>query len=339
MRSTASPLNEWLRVWGSQRNLLAAVCVFESMENSASSIRPTAYVGAYFALWAVAFVLMRTFEGFEASEALAALVILGVILPALALVTTRRVAALPYTVHQLRIETVALMMYLVLTAWMLVSGFSRLARVTAEPMHSFIVLSVKLLAFVAIPAAIMRALGHYSIAELVPISLRWRDLRPALWMSLAVLLMQSILGRGLHDIREAHLPVWVLAVAAPLSFTWLMIEVGVVEEFFFRVLLQERLAAVLRSTWGGLVLAAVLFGLVHAPGFYLRTAATQEALGSHPSLFMAVGYSIVLTSLAGLFMGVLWMRTKNFAVLVIAHAAGDLLPNLVPWVKAFHLMR
>jgi uncharacterized protein len=209
-------------------------------------------------------------------------VILGVILPALALVTTRRVAALPYTVHQLRIEAVALMMYLVFTAWMLVSGFSRLARVTAEPMHSFIVLSVKLLAFVAIPAAIMRALGHYSIAELVPISLRWRDLRPALWMSLAVLLMQSILGRGLHDIREAHLPVWVLAVAASLSFTWLMIEVGVVEEFFFRVLLQERLAAVLRSTWGGLVLAAVLFGLVHAPGFYLRTAATQEALGSHP---------------------------------------------------------
>lgn len=64
-----------------------------------------------------------------------------------------------------------------------------------------------------------------------------------------------------------------------------------------RVLLQERLAAVLRSPWGGLVVAAVLFGLVHAPGFYLRPAATQEALGSHPSLFVAVGYSIVLTSL------------------------------------------
>jgi membrane protease YdiL (CAAX protease family) len=173
----------------------------------------------------------------------------------------------------------------------------------------------------------------------MPISLRWRELRPALWMSLAALLMQSFLGRGLHDIREAHLPLWVLAVATPLSFIWLMIEVGVVEEFFFRVLLQERLAAVLRSPWGGLVVAAVLFGLVHAPGLYLRPAATQEALGSHPSLFMAVGYSIVLPSLAGLFLGVLWMRTKNFAVLVIVHAAGDLLPNLVPWVKAFHLTR
>jgi hypothetical protein len=28
--------------------------------------------------------------------------------------------------------------------------------------------------------------------------------------------------------------------------------------------------------------------------------------------------------------------TKNFAALILAHAAGDLLPNIVPWVKAFH---
>jgi len=323
----------------SQRNLLRAVCVLQSMENSASSIRPRTYVGAYFALWATVFVLLRTFEGFEATEALPALVVLGVIFPVLAMLATRRVSALPYNVRQPGIETAVLVMYLGVIAWVLVSGFSRVARIGTEPLHSVVLLSVKLMVSVAFPAAIMLALGHYSIAELVPISLRWRDLRPALWMSLAILLMQSFLGRGLHDIREAHLPVWVLAVATPLSFIWLMIEVGVVEEFLFRVLLQERLAGVLRSPWAGLVVAAVLFGLVHAPGLYLRTAATQEALGSHPSLLMAVGYSIVMISLAGLFMGVLWMRTKNFAVLVIVHGAGDLLPNLVPWVKAFQLTR
>lgn len=309
------------------------------MENSASFPGPRTYVGAYFALWALVLMLLRSFEGFEASEALAALVILGVIFPALAMLATRRVSALPYVVRQPGIETAVLLLYLVAIAWVLVSGFGRIARIGTEPLHSVVLLGVKLTVFVALPTAILLALGHYRIAELMPISLRWRELRPALWMSLAALLMQAFLGRGLHDIREAHLPVWVLAVAAPLSFTWLMIEVGVVEEFFFRVLLQERLGVVLRSPWGGLVVAAVLFGLVHAPGFYLRPAATQEALGPHPSLFMAVGYSIVLTSLAGLFLGVLWMRTKNFAVLVIVHAAGDLLPNLVPWVKAFHLMR
>lgn len=324
---------------GSQRNLIAVVCVLESMENSSSSIRSRIYVGAYFALWAAVLILLRSFEGFKASEALAVLVILGVIFPALALLATRRVSPLPHVVCQPGIETVVLVMYLVLIAWVLVSGFSRVAQIRSEPLHSVVLLGVKLMTFVAVPAAITLALGRCRIAELMPISLRWRELRPALWMSLAALLMQSLLGRGLHDIREAHLPVWVLAVATPLSFVWLMMEVGVVEEFFFRALLQERLAAVLRSPWGGLVVAAVLFGLVHAPGFYLRPAATQEALGSHPSLLMAVGYSIVLTSLAGLFLGILWMRTKNFAVLVIVHAAGDFLPNLVPWAKAFHLMR
>jgi membrane protease YdiL (CAAX protease family) len=267
------------------------------------------------------------------------MVILGVILPALAMLATRRVSALPYVVRQPRIEAAALLIYLAAIAWTLIAGFGWAARLDAEPLHSIVLLGIKLMEFVVIPAAVILAVGRYKFPELAPVSPRWRDLLPALWMSLAALLMQSFLGRGLEDIREAHLPVWVIAAATPLSFFWLMIEAGVVEEFFFRVLLQERLAAMLRSPWGGLVVAALLFGLAHAPGFYLRTAATQEALGAHPSLLMAVGYSIVLTSLAGIFLGVLWMRTKNFAVLVICHAAGDLLPNLVLWARAFHLAR
>ena len=308
------------------------------LENSAWSIG-AAYGCAYFALWAATFVLLQIFERFEAGEALAALVVLGVIFPALAMLVTRRVSVQPYVVHEPSIEIGVLGMYLVVIAWFLVLGFDRIVRISIEPERSVAVLLVKLVGFVVPPSAIIMAVGRYKIAELVPISLKWSNLRPALWMSFAALLMQSFLGQGLHNIWNAHLPLWVLAVATPLSFAWLIIEVGVVEEFFFRVLLQERLAAMLRSPWGGLFVSAVLFGLVHAPGFYLRTAATKEALGSHPSLLMAVGYSIVLTSLAGLFLGVLWMRTKNFAVPVIVHAAGDLLPNMVPWVKAFHLTR
>ena len=68
-------------------------------------------MGAYFALWALAFILLRFFEGFEASEALAALVIIGVIFPALALLATRRVSALAHVVRQPGIETLVLVMY------------------------------------------------------------------------------------------------------------------------------------------------------------------------------------------------------------------------------------
>ena len=302
-------------------------------------MRSGAYVATYFGLWTVVLLLLRSLYGFEASEALAAFVILGLIFPALALLTTRRVSPLPQVVLRSGLETLVLLAYLAVIAIVLVSGFGAVARITTEPLHSVVLLSVKLTTFVVFPAALLMAFGRYNIRKLIPISLSWADLRPALWMSLAALLMQSVLGHGLQDIRNAHLPVWVLTVAAPLSFAWLVIEVGVVEEFFFRALLQERLSAVLRSSWGGLVVSALLFGLVHAPGLYLRTATTQEAIGSHPPLLLAVGYSIAVTSLAGLFLGVLWMRTKNFAVVVIAHAAGDFLPNLVPWIKAFHLAR
>jgi len=330
-----SEANFWARNLRFGRNSIVAACVTKNVENS-DSFRSRAYVGAYFGLWTVFFLLLRGLYGFDASEALPALVVLGLIFPALSLLATGRVPALPHVVRRPVLEATILVAYLAAVAVVLVWGFGSVARIRAEPLHTVVLLGLKLATVAAVPAAIYLTSG-YKIRELAPVSLTWLDLRPALWMSLAVLLMQSFLGRGLHDIRQAHLPGWVVIVAAPLSFVWLLIEVGVVEEFFFRALLQERLAAVLRSPWGGLVAAALFFGLVHAPGLYLRTAATQESIGAHPSLLMAVGYSIVMTSLAGLFIGVLWMRTKNFAVVVIVHAAGDFLPNLVPWVKAFHL--
>ena len=300
------------------------------------SARAGAYVGAYFGLWSGVFLLLRRREGFDAGEALAALVVLGLIFPALSLLTTRGVEPLPNRVLRPGREAAILLGYLAVFAVVLVKGFPGVARITSEPLHSMALLGVKL-ALVAIPGALVWASGRYRIGELAPTSVSVAKLWPALWMSLAVLVMQAVLGRGLRDIRAAHLSGWLVAVAVPLSFAWLLVEVGIVEEFFFRALLQERLAAALRSDWGGLVTAALLFGLVHAPGLYLRTAATQEAIGAHPTLLMAVGYSIVMTSLAGLFIGVLWMRTKNFAVVVIVHAAGDLLPNLVPWMKAFQM--
>src|SRR5215471_5357062 len=86
----------------------------------------------------------------------------------------------------------------------------------------------------------------------------------------------QVLGRGLHDVVAAHVSPSTLALGFPITFVWLALEAGVVEEFFFRVLLQTRLAAVLKSELGGIVLMSLLFGLAHAPGIYLRTGLTQE---------------------------------------------------------------
>jgi membrane protease YdiL (CAAX protease family) len=154
-----------------------------------------------------------------------------------------------------------------------------------------------------------------------------------------LLVFQSVAGRGLRDIAAAKVSGDTLLYGMPFVFVWLALEVGVVEEFFFRVLLQSRLSAKLRSELGGIVLMALLFGLVHAPGLYLRTSVTQEGLSGHPSIWMAIGYSIVITSVAGFFLGVLWARTRNFLVLILVHAAADLLPNTLPTLRAFHLLK
>lgn len=306
------------------------------VDTSASVAYRWPAIAAYLAIWTGAFAFLRTEKAFQPEEAVALLVILGLIFPALALLATRRARLMAQIVRRPAREAALLIGYLAVVAVVLVAGFGRVAQITAEPAHSLALLAVKLATFVIVPAALLLWTGGYSVGDLMPASLRRRDLRPALWMSLAAVLMQCVLGRGLRDIHQAGLPLHTLLLGVPLSLAWLIVEVGVVEEFFFRALLQARLAAALCSEWAGLVIAALLFGLVHAPGFYLRPAATLEMLGPNPSLLLSVGYSIAVTSLGGLFLGVLWMRTRNFAVVVIVHAAADVLPNLVPFVKAFH---
>jgi membrane protease YdiL (CAAX protease family) len=129
-----------------------------------------------------------------------------------------------------------------------------------------------------------------------------------------------------------------LGIGIPLTLVWVSLEAGVVEEFFFRVLLQTRISAVVKSELAAVVLTSLALGLMHAPGLYLRTNLTQEGLPPHPSLLMAIGYSVVITSSAGFLFGVLWARTRNFAVLVMAHGMADLLPNILPTLHSLRLI-
>ena len=108
------------------------------------------------------------------------------------------------------------------------------------------------------------------------------------------------------------------------------------EEFFFRGLVQSRLAAAFRSETSGIVLMSLIFGLAHAPGFIFRQAGELEGLAPHPSPLDAVAYSVVILPISGITFGVIWARTKNlFAVMLIHAAAGDLLPNLASFVQTW----
>jgi uncharacterized protein len=59
--------------------------------------------------------------------------------------------------------------------------------------------------------------------------------------------------------------------------------------------------------------------LAHAPGFYLRGGGTLDNLGQHPSLFLSIGYSIVILSVLGFFLGIIWNKTKNLWLVMAIH--------------------
>jgi len=299
-----------------------------------------ALLAGYAVLYALTLFAMIRFGHFEAGEALGVLAVLGVGFSLLAWLLTLGVKPLAYNVHDASTELAYLLLYLLPLAAVVAYGFDAVHRLVAtQPAASLAILAIKLAIFVVIPGWLIASRFSYRVSQLAPVALPTSHLLVFVGMAIALLVFQALLGRGLRDMAAASVPSEKLLLGMPFVFVWLMLEVGVVEEFFFRALLQSRLSAALGSELGGIVLMALLFGLVHAPGLYLRTNLTQEGLSSHPSLWMAIGYSIVITSVAGFFLGVLWARTRNFLLLVMIHAAGDLLPNTLPTLQAFHILK
>ncbi|HEV3237849.1 MAG TPA: CPBP family intramembrane glutamic endopeptidase, partial [Gemmataceae bacterium] len=75
---------------------------------------------------------------------------------------------------------------------------------------------------------------------------------------------------------------------------------GIGEEMLFRGFTQAALATWL-GIWWALVLASVLFGLLHA---------------------ITLTYA-VLASLAGAYLGLVWIATDNLLAVIVAHALYD----------------
>ena len=66
-------------------------------------------------------------------------------------------------------------------------------------------------------------------------------------MALTILIFQFFMGNGAKNIRDGLITNDQLIIGLPLLYIWLIFEVGLVEEFFFRALMQSRLAAITKS--------------------------------------------------------------------------------------------
>jgi membrane protease YdiL (CAAX protease family) len=91
-----------------------------------------------------------------------------------------------------------------------------------------------------------------------------------------------------------------LAVGTFLGVLWVL---ALSEEFFFRGILQQQLSRAMRNEWGGLVVASVLFGLVHLP------------FRQFPNWRFAL-----LATVAGVFYGLAYMRGRSIRPAMVTHA-------------------
>ena len=314
--------------------------------NSSQRLAPNRIFIGGLILYAFAFGVLLRNESFEVSDAIVVLIVFGIVFPFIAWIATRRAIQLSISIHPRTLELLVLVVYVLILSVYLIGGpqwiDAHLPSFWTESVRiKFIItLAKKLIVFVVIPFAIFRFAFGYRIRNF---GIQCEGLRALRRSHLLVVLVvggaffafQYFVSGGGAAFRNGHFTAYQLLLGLPLCFIWLLIEAGLVEEFFFRALVQSHLAAALKSEVSGVVLMSLIFGLAHAPGFIFRHAGEVEGLGSNPSAFDALSYSIVVLAVSGVTFGVIWARTKNLFAVMLIHAAGDLLPNFGSFVQAW----
>ncbi len=309
-------------------------------------LNPTVVVGLI--LYAAGLTVLLQNKNFELGGALIVLVLFGLIFPALAWLATIRAVPLSISVRASGREMLVLAGFIVALSIYLIGGPQWIDNhlpetwIDAPQIKFFVTLTKKLIVFVAIPFAVFRFAFGYRLRDF---GIQFEGLRALAGNHLPLVLVvggalvafQYFAGGGAAPVRHGDFSARQLLLGLPLCFIWLVIEAGLVEEFFFRALVQSRLAAWFKSEVSGVVLMSLVFGLAHAPGFIFRQAGTVEGLGANPSALDAIAYSIVVLSVSGILFGVMWARTKNLFALMLLHAAGDLLPNFADFVQVWQL--
>ena len=302
-------------------------------------------IGGLF-LYVCAFAILLRNKSFDAAGAIVVLIVFGIVFPLIAWIATRRAIPLSISVTPNKSQLIVLIGYIIVLSLYLVGGPQWIDQhlpsswIDSARARFFITLANKLIVFVAIPFAIFRfgfgyRLRDFGIQAEGLRALRHSHLPVVVVVGGAFLAFQYFLSGGRAAFRHGQFPVNQLLIGLPICFIWLFVEAGLVEEFFFRALIQSHLAAAFKSEVSGTVLMSLIFGLAHAPGFIFRHAGEVEGLGSNPSALDAVAYSIVVLAISGVTFGVIWARTKNLFAVMLIHAAGDLLPNFTGFASTW----
>lgn len=289
---------------------------------------------AYAVLWAGA-VGYLALSGGDWTTLLLVMGIFGLVLSGLAWLLTRGAEARPIDVRKPALEAGAVLVYLAVYAIGFLGygmGWAREALPSGQA-QEFLVLALKLCAHVLLPALLLLLLGG-RLGPLFQAGLKGRKFwRTLIVMSAIFLALLAAISPSLKQIAETGAGADVLAWAAPASFIWIAIEAGLNEEFLYRAIVQTRLSAWLGSAWVGAAVTALLFGLAHAPGLFLRGGPGVDGWSADP--LQVVAHTIATLSPMGLLFGVLYARTKSLLLVVLLHGMVDVLPNMADFIRTW----
>lgn len=298
------------------------------------SVAAIAWAGLYAVVWAASVAVLAQAPGGGVGEPLILGAIFALILPAAAWLLTRKADPKPAPVARPALETGAVLAYLaiVYAVVFLVWGLSAIPQAFPDNLAREMVRSgAKILAHVILPGLLLAALG----AQIGPL-FRTGFGQKGFWGALLVLgglifAVQIVASPSLKGISALPPTPELMAWAVPGAFLWLLLSVGLCEEFLFRAVLQSRLAAFLKSETGAVALGAILFGLAHAPGLFLRAGEGEFGVFDNP--LHVAAYTVAVLSPTGIFFGLLWARTGSLGLIVLLHVCLDLLPNLPDFVQ------
>ena len=288
----------------------------------------------YGCLWAVSTFYLYLKDG-DWVFAMVSLGLFGITLSALAWFLTRGAVVPETPVARPKRELMAVLGYLVAyTVLFLMWGMSFVkGHIDPGRMQDVAVLGTKLLAHGVFPVVLLLILGA-QVRPLFDLGLKGRRFgRTFVVLGLIFLGLLSVVSPSIQHITDTGAGATTLLWAVPLAYLWLMLEVGVCEEFLFRAVLQTRLTAVFKSFWAGIFITSIIFALVHVPGLYLRGSA--ETFGTSPDPWQVAAYTVAILSPISVLFGVIWARTRSFLLVVMLHASVDLLPHIADFIKTW----
>lgn len=291
-----------------------------------------AAIFVYLTLWAGAVFYLKT-SGGDWTTPLIVMGVFGVALSAIAWGLTIGADAPRIEVKRPTLESLAVLAYLVFYAiGFLGYGMGYARHVVPEGQsQELLVMGLKLTVHVVLPALLLLVLGE-RLGPLFQSGLKGRKFwRTLIVMGLIFLGLLSVISPSLKNIADTHVATQTLLWAAPASFVWIAIEAGLNEEFLYRAVLQTRLTAWFNSAWAGIAVTAILFGLAHAPGLFLRGGPGVDGWSTDP--LQVIAHTIATLSPMGLLFGLIYARTKSLLLVVLLHGLVDVLPNMADFIR------